>query len=154
MANTHSFEGRLIWTGQAHTQESPLKLPRDYLIEFDGKAPLSGSAPAVFQGDDSKHNPETLMVSSIMACHHLTYLALCERNGIRLASYEDHAIGTLARQAGVIRMTQIVLHPKVCVRDAVHIEQARQLHDTAHAHCFMSNSVNFEILIQPEMSAL
>lgn len=153
MARSHTFEGRLLWTGQAHTQDNPLQLPRDYLIEFEGKAPLAGSAPAVFKGDDSKHNPESLMVSSIMACHHLTYLALCEREGVHVDGYEDHAIGTLARQNGLMRMIQIVLRPKVRVRDAAQIAQAHQLHDAAHAQCFMSNSVNFEILIQPEVSA-
>ena len=94
-----------------------------------------------------------LMVASLMACHHLTYLAVCERAGIRVLEYRDHATGTLAMKDGKMRMTGIVLWPQVRVADASQVEQARELHAKAHAHCFMSNSVNFEVKVEPAVTA-
>ena len=153
MGLSHLFEGTLIWTGQASQADGKLKLDREYLIEFRDKAPLPGSSPAVFKGDESKHNPETLMVSSLMACHHLTYVSMCERAGIAMTGYEDRAVGALERKDGKIRMVKVTLHPRVRVRDAGQLEQAKALHQNAHEDCFMANSVNFEVLVQAEVSA-
>lgn len=149
MSQQHVFEGGLRWTGQAGEVDSKLKLARAFTIEFPGKAAIEGSAPAVFNGDNARHNPETLMISSLMACHHLTYLALCERAGIRIASYADQATGTLAIKDGKMRMVEVVLHPQVRIADAAQIGTATELHDKAHANCFMANSVNFEVKVQP-----
>lgn len=153
MSQAHRFEGDLRWTGSARQAEGGLTLERAFTIEFPGKAPIAGSSPAVFNGDDRFHNPETLMVSSLMACHHLTYLAVCERAGIALASYADHAVGTLAIRDGKMRMVEVVLRPRVRVTDAAHIERATELHAKAHANCFMSNSVDFEVKVEPTVTA-
>lgn len=153
MSQSHLFEGRLRWTGSAGESGGKLTLSRAFTIEFDGKAPLEGSSPSVFNGDDGRHNPETLMVSSLMACHHLTYLAVCERAGISITGYRDHATGTLAIKDGKMRMVEVVLRPQVTLADPAQAERARALHDKAHAHCFMSNSVNFEVRVEPQDAA-
>jgi len=153
MANEHIFEGDLRWTGQAAQVDGKLKLGRSFELEFAGKAPLAGSSPEVFHGDGRRHNPETLMVSSLMACHHLTYLALCERSGIGIVAYADHGTGTLAMRDGKMRMVEIVLRPRVKVAEAGEVERAHALHEKAHANCFMSNSVNFEVRVEPTVTA-
>ena len=153
MSHQHLFNGELHWTGQPGVDEhGRLKLGRAFVLRFAGKAPIEGSSPAVFRGDDSKHNPETLMVSSLMACHHLTYLSACERAGVRVLEYRDNATGTLALKDGKMRMVEVVLWPQVRVADAAQIEQARELHAKAHGHCFMSNSVNFEVRVEPAVT--
>ena len=154
MSHTHLFSGELHWTGQAGADEhGKLKLERAFVLRFEGKAPLEGSSPAVFRGDDGKHNPETLMVASLMACHHLTYLSVCERAGIRVLEYRDSGTGTLAMKDGKMRMVEVQLAPQVRIADAAQLEQARELHAKAHAHCFMSNSVNFEVKVEPAVTA-
>lgn len=151
MSQSHLFEGRLRWTGSAGDAGGKLALSRAFTIAFDGKAPIDGSSPSVFNGDDARHNPETLMVSSLMACHHLTYLAVCERAGIALTGYTDRATGTLAIKDGKMRMVEVVLRPQVTLADASQAERANALHDKAHANCFMSNSVNFEVRVEPQI---
>ena len=154
MSHQHLFEGALHWTGRAaEDAQGKLKLERAFVLRFDGKAPVEGSSPAVFSGDEGKHNPETLMVSSLMACHLLTYLAVCERAGVRVLEYADHGTGTLAIKDGKMRMIGIVLQPRVRIADAAQLELARDLHAMAHAICFMSNSVNFEVKVEPAVTA-
>jgi organic hydroperoxide reductase OsmC/OhrA len=154
MSHQHLFEGALHWTGQAaEDAQGKLKLERAFVLRFDGKAPVEGSSPAVFSGDEGKHNPETLMVSSLMACHLLTYLAVCERAGVRVLEYADHGTGTLAIKDGKMRMIGIVLQPRVRIADAAQLDLARDLHAKAHANCFMSNSVNFEVKVEPAVTA-
>ncbi len=152
MAHEHIFKGDLHWTGHATQVDGHLRLTRSFDLEFAGKAKLAGSSPEVFHGDDRRHNPETLMVSSLMACHHLTYLAVCERSGVSLVAYSDHGTGRLAMRDGKMRMVEVVLRPQVKVADAAQVERARALHEKAHANCFMSNSVNFEVRIEPTVT--
>jgi len=154
MPREHVFTGRLDWTGRAaHDAQGVVQLPRRYLIEFDGIAPLDGSSPPAFRGDADKHNPETLLVSSLMACHHLTYLALCEKARIALVAYRDTASGTLALRDGKMRFVDVLLRPVVRVADATQVEAALRLHDRAHEHCFIANSVNFTVRVEPEVGA-
>jgi organic hydroperoxide reductase OsmC/OhrA len=149
MAQEHLFEGDLRWIGSSRTAESGLAIERRFRVEFAGKAPIEGSSPVVFKGDDAFHNPETLMVASLMACHHLTYLALCERSGIALADYTDHASGRLGLREGRMQMVGVTLRPRVRVARASDAQRALELHAKAHANCFMSNSVNFEVTVEP-----
>jgi peroxiredoxin-like protein len=154
VAQQHTFEGSLHWTGAAREDEhGKLRLARSFVVRFKDKSPIDGSSPAVFNGDDRRHNPETLMVASLMSCHLLTYLAVCERAGIRVLEYSDSGTGTLAMKDGKMRMVDVVLWPQVRIADATQLEQARELHVKAHANCFMSNSVNFEVKVQPTVSA-
>lgn len=154
MSQQHLFEGSLHWTGSAHDDEhGKLKLARSFVVRFKDKAPIEGSSPAVFNGDETRHNPETLLVASLMGCHLLTYLAVCERAGIRVLEYGDSGSGTLAMKDGRMRMTEVVLWPQVRIADAAKLEQARELHTKAHANCFISNSVNFEVKVQPTVTA-
>ena len=153
MSQSHLFEGTLRWTGAATESAGKLQLTRAFRVEFAGKAAIEGSSPSVFAGDDGKHNPETLMVASLMACHHLTYVAVCERSGVKLTGYTDSASGTLAIKDGKMRMVEVQLRPRVTVTDASQVERALALHEKAHANCFMSNSVNFEVKIAPEVVA-
>lgn len=144
------FEGSLHWTGSAREADGKLKLERAFDVEFAGKPVLAGSSPPEFGGDDSRHNPETLMVASLMACHHLTFVSLCERAGLALASYNDHGTGRLAMKDGKMRMVEVVLRPRITLRDPVQTAAALALHEKTHANCFMSNSVAFEVRVQPD----
>ena len=154
MSQQHVFEGTLHWSGGSRQDEhGKLKLARAFAVRFKDKPAIEGSSPAVFNGDDSRHNPETLMVASLMSCHHLTYLAVCERANIELLEYNDSATGTLAIKDGKMRMVEVVLWPQVRIANAAQLEQARELHAKAHANCFMSNSVNFEVKVQPTVTA-
>ncbi len=151
MSHTHYFEGGLRWTGTAGEADGKLNLARAFSLEFPGKAAVEGSSPSVFRGDDSRHNPETLMIASLMACHHLTYLYACERAGIRIVSYQDSAIGTLGMKDGKMRMVEVLLRPVVRIADGTQIEAALKAHEKAHEHCFMANSVNFEVKVEPRV---
>jgi peroxiredoxin-like protein len=154
MGQQHTFEGSLSWSGGSREDEhGRLKLSRSFVLRFKDKPDIEGSSPSVFNGDDSRHNPENLLVASVMACHHLTYLAVCERANIRVLEYSDSATGTLAIRDGKMRMVEVVLWPQVRVADAAQIEQARELHAKAHANCFISNSVTTEIKVQPTVTA-
>ena len=153
MAQTHHFSAKLTWTGAAKGVTSSYEsYSRDYVIDVPGKSPLPGSADKVFRGDSSRHNPEDLLVMSLSACHMLTYLAEAARAGVHVVAYADEASGTMQLHDGKMRFTEVSLRPQVVIAAGSDAAQATQLHDKAHEHCFIANSVNFPVSCDARVS--
>ncbi len=156
MSDSHEFQIRLAWP--ADPRQAPHPDPdfsRNAIIDAAGKAPVSGSAPAVFSGDASRYNPEELLLMSLSECHMLTYLAIASKKRIVVLRYSDNATGTLATGqygvAGKMSMQEVVLHPRVVVARGTNLDEANTLHEKAHANCFIANSVNFPVRCMPEI---
>jgi organic hydroperoxide reductase OsmC/OhrA len=153
MAHVHHFSAKLTWTGAAKGSTSSYEsYSRDHLIEVPGKPPLPGSADKVFRGDSSRHNPEELLVMSLSACHMLTYLAVAARAGVHVVAYSDAASGTMQLQEGKMRFTEVGLRPQVVIAAGSDLAEAKRLHEQAHEHCFIANSVNFPISCDARVS--
>ncbi len=146
----HQFKCRLVWTGASSGQPFTYDTySRDYRVEFEGKGPFEGSSAPVFRGDPARHNPEDMLMAAISSCHFLTYIALCAKSRIEVISYEDSPEGTMAKVDGVVKFTKAVLHPKVMIAAGADPERAKVLHERAHHHCFIANSMNFPVTAEP-----
>ena len=153
MAQVHHFSAKVSWTGAAKgTTSSYESYSRDYLIEIPGKPPLAGSADKVFRGDASRHNPEDLLVMSLSTCHMLTYLAEAARSGVHVLAYTDEASGTMQLNDGKMRFTEVSLRPQVAIAKDSDPAAAMRLHEKAHEHCFIANSVNFPVSCDARVS--
>lgn len=153
MAHVHHFSAKLTWTGAAKgTTSSYESYSRDHVIEVPGKPPLPGSADEVFRGDASRHNPEDLLVVSLSACHMLTYLAEAARAGVHVVAYSDAASGTMQLHQGKMRFTEVSLRPQVVIAKGSDPARAERLHEQAHEHCFIANSVNFPVSCDARVS--
>jgi peroxiredoxin-like protein len=153
MAQVHHFRAKVTWTGAARgTTSSYESYSRDHVTEVPGKPPLPGSADQVFHGDSSRHNPEDLLVVSLSTCHMLTYLAEAARAGIHVVAYSDEASGTMQLKDGKMRFTEVSLRPQVVVAKDSDPAQAQRLHEKAHEHCFIANSVNFPVSCDARVS--
>ena len=150
MANTHSskfhsYSTHLTWTGASHGPTSSYAgYSREYLIEIKGKAPLPGTSDPYFRGNPKLYSPEDLFVAALSGCHMLCYLALAARAGIHVTSYEDPAVGTMVLEGGGGRFTEVILRPQVTI-SVGDPGVAQQLHDAAHAECFIAASTNFPV---------
>ncbi len=150
----HRFECRLVWSGAAKGPTASYEdYSREYRVDFEGKPSIRGSAAPAFRGDPTLHDPEDLLVAALSACHCLSYLALCARAGVHVIGYEDEVFGRMERVDGVVKFTDVTLHPKVTVAPGSDAEKARALHERAHAVCFIANSVNFPVRHAPTITA-
>jgi organic hydroperoxide reductase OsmC/OhrA len=153
---THHYEQQIIWKGNRgegtiHYQA----YDRHFEWSAAGKAPLLCSSDAAFRGDASKYNPEDMLVASIASCHMLWYLHLCADHGIVVLAYKDSPHGTMVQdKTGSGRFVEIILNPEVTVATDADRDIAERLHDEAHSFCFISNSVNFEVRILPQIFLL
>ena len=143
----HEYKARLVWEGNRGAGTSTYQAyGREWRIQVDGKPDLVGTADPAFRGDRDKHNPEDLLVMALSTCHLLSYLALCARNRISVLSYVDEASGVMTTTAdGGGHFVSVTLRPKVQVAEAGMRALAIELHEKAHATCFIASSVNFPV---------
>ena len=145
--DVHEYSARLTWEGNTGSGTATYAgYGRQYRFLVDGKPELEGTADPKFRGDPSKHNPEEHFLAAISGCHMLSYLALCARKGVRVLEYEDDVHGTLKFDGrGGGRFEEVVLHPTVTIAEGDDGELALQLHEQAHALCFIAASCSVPI---------
>lgn len=147
------YHAKLVWSGAAlGPTRSVESYSREFRVEIDGKPPLHGSADPAFHGDAALYNPEDLLMSALCSCHMLSYLAVCAHAGIAVLSYEDAALGTLARRDGKVKFVDVLLRPKVVLEPGSDVEKAKALHDKAHNICVIVSSVNFPVRHEAELA--
>jgi organic hydroperoxide reductase OsmC/OhrA len=156
MPKTHRYQVVVEWTGNTGTGTSSYRsYERRHEISAGSQKPvIPGSSDPAFRGDPARWNPEELLVASLSACHKLWYLHLCAMAGIVVLASVDHAEGELQEAAdGSGFFTRAILRPRVTVAAGCDMAKARELHDAAHAMCFIAKSVNFPVLHEPEIEA-
>jgi organic hydroperoxide reductase OsmC/OhrA len=143
---THHFEGRLAWrTGGEGAAAG------NHRVEFAGRPVLELSGAPQYRGDGTKLNPEELLVASLASCQLLSYLALAGRAGVEVLAYDDQPVGTLAIADKKMRVTEILLRPRIAISAASDAAAARALVDKAHDVCFIGNSLSCAVRIEPEI---
>ena len=154
MARTHQYTVALEWTGNNGSGTSGYRdYRRDHELTAPGKQPIPGSSDKAFRGDPARWNPEELLVAALSACHQLAYLHLCADAGIVVLAYEDQAEGAMQEAPnGSGRFQSATLRPRVTVVAGTDLALARDLHHSAHAKCFIANSVNFPVRVEAEIT--
>lgn len=150
MVTTHSYATELTWTGNTGAgTESYRSYRRTCEVRAPGKPVLAGSSDPHFRGDADRWNPEELLVAALSQCHLLSFLHAAAAAGVVVVDYADGASGTLAVEGTGGRMTSVVLRPVVTVASADMAARCGELHDRAHADCFIASSVNFPVTHEP-----
>lgn len=122
---------------------------------FDGGAVVPASAaPSNVRApwsDPAAVDPEEALVAAIASCHMLWFLALAAERGLVVDSYEDNALGSMQRIAnGREAITDVVLRPRIVFggERAPDAASIAALHEAAHEHCYIANSVKSTIRIE------
>lgn len=146
---THRYEARLNWTGstglgwdsydRAHSITAP---PAEQELRV-----TTGES----KGDPSILNPEQLLLMAASSCQMLWFLHLAAKARIDVVAYEDEASAAMPDDDPPVRITEIVLRPRITVAGDASEERVRRLVDTAHEHCFVANSLKSSMSIEPSV---
>ena len=109
------------------------------------------SSDPSFRGDPALVNPEQLVVLAASSCQLLSFLAVAARARVDVVDYRDDAEGEMPEADQPMRITRITLRPRITVRGDVSEERIRHLVDVGHRECFIANSLNTEVLVEPEV---
>jgi len=116
-----------------------------------GRPTLATAPPLEFGGPGDAWSPEHLLLASVEACFLFTFRAVARASAIDFVDISVHAEGTVDRQAGVTRFTDIVLRPRLTVPPGADREAlARAIAKTEKA-CLVSASLSTPVRIEAEI---
>jgi organic hydroperoxide reductase OsmC/OhrA len=81
----------------------------------------------------------------------LTFLALSAKRRLDVVEYEDRAEGVMPDSDKPVRITRILLKPRIVLKGAADPGTVESLVKLAHSHCFIANSIKSDIRIEPEI---
>lgn len=123
---------------------------RSHAIDFEGISVPGTAAPANIPAGSASRpgvDPEQAFVASLSACHMLWFLHLACQAKFGVERYVDEAVGVLDKTW----ISRVTLRPQVSFSKArvPTAEEHRELHERAHAKCFIANSVKTEVIVEP-----
>lgn len=133
------------------------KYSRGHTWHFDEGVTVPASAsPLVLRPPLSVSaavDPEEALVAAISSCHMLFALSRLSKLGAIVESYEDAAEGVMERRAdGKTAIVGVTLKPVVTISaNAPDAATYAQLHHEAHEECYIANSVNFPVTVEPQL---
>jgi organic hydroperoxide reductase OsmC/OhrA len=101
------------------------------------------------KGDPAVLNPEQLLLMAASSCQMLWFLHLAAKARIDVVAYEDEAEALMPEDEEPLRITEITLRPRIAVNGDAGEERVRKLVDQAHGYCFIANSLNSTMRIEP-----
>ena len=144
---------RLSWRSDGEFASG--RYSRRHEWRFDGGTTVTASSsPDVVptpMSDAAGVDPEEALVASVASCHMLWFLDRAQRAGLEVESYADSAEGEMGRVGpGRMAVTRIVLRPRISFAGRQpEAEEVERLHHEAHERCFIANSLNTEIIVEP-----
>jgi organic hydroperoxide reductase OsmC/OhrA len=103
------------------------------------------------KGDSAILNPEQLLLMAASSCQMLWFLHLAAKARIDVVAYDDDASAQMPEDEEPVRITDITLRPRIAVDGDTSEERVRKLVDTAHEHCFIANTLNCSMTVEPSV---
>ena len=148
MAAIHRYRSQLRWKGSTGVgYESYDRTHRVGLPPTEGELRLS-SDPA-FLGDLALSNPEQLLVVSASSCQLLMFLAIAARSRVDVLAYQDDAEAIMPEDEKPMRITEIVLRPRIVVAPGADVAKVERMVVKAHEGCFIANTLNAKMSVDP-----
>jgi organic hydroperoxide reductase OsmC/OhrA len=146
----HVYAARCSWRGS--TAEGYEHYDRSHVGQA-GERSLTLTSGDTGRGDPAELNPEQLVVMAASSCQLLWFLHLAAKARVDVVSYDDEAEGVMPADDRPLRLTRIVLRPRIAVRGEVSEERVLRLCELAHRECYIANSLNTEIALEPAIEA-
>lgn len=123
---------------------------RDHEWEVKDGLKIPASAALSFFGNAAHCDPEEALISALASCHMLTFLALASKKRYIVDAYVDKAVGILDKnEESKLAITSVTLNPRVVFsgeRQPTQ-EELASMHEKAHEHCFIANSLKTNVEI-------
>lgn len=148
MAPTHSYQSRLSWQGSTGLGYDSYERTHRIVVPPAG-VELVLSSDVAFNGNAQLPNPEQLLLASASSCQLLSFLAVAARSRIDVLTYEDDAEAVMVENEQPMRITRIALRPRIVVTAGADLDRVRRLVAQAHDDCFIANTLNAEVVIDP-----
>ena len=122
-------------------------------LSTEGVPVLSSAPPKDFDGPGDAWSPEHLLLASVLSCFMFTFRAVARGSKFDFASLELSASGTVDRQDGVTRFTEIVLKPRLTLPKGADPERAHRMLEKGKTACLVTASLAVPVRVEAEILA-
>jgi organic hydroperoxide reductase OsmC/OhrA len=147
--DAHRYRANLRWTGS--TGLGWEHYDREHSASAPPAEPQLRLTTGESQGDPAVLNPEQLVVMAASSCQMLFFLHLASKARIDVVEYEDEATAVMPLDDQPVRLTQITLRPRIVIAGEASEERVKKLVEKAHKHCYIANSLNGEVVLEPRV---
>jgi organic hydroperoxide reductase OsmC/OhrA len=109
------------------------------------------SAPPEFQGESGRWTPEHFFVAAIAGCFVSTFSGIAHFSKFEFLSFELEVEGTIQKDEGGWRFTQVTLRPRLKIAPARERERAMRLLEKAEKTCLVIRSLTSRVVLEPEI---
>lgn len=138
----HSYNLSLEWTGDRKGILSSTEFPSTIEVV---------TPPEFDKGIAGHWSPEHLFTASVLSCFMTTFLAIAEYSKLEFVKFECKAEGILESVEGKFLMTEIILKPKVYIKNQEEIEKTERILHKSEKACLISNSIITNVVLDFEV---
>jgi peroxiredoxin-like protein len=120
-------------------------------VSTPGLPDLRLEAPSDFGGPGDAWSPEHLLLAAVQSCFLLTLRGVARASKLEFSKLDLSASGTVDRQDGVTRFTEIVLHSRLTVPVGTDRERALRVLEKSEKACLVSSSLSTPVRLEPEI---
>lgn len=137
----HHYDVRLTGGPAGYAQVSAKGLPE-----------LRTAPPIDFDGPGDAWSPEHLLLASVQTCFLFTLRAIARLSKVEFVALEVDVAGTVDRQEGRTRFTEITLRPRLTVPPGADRDRALHVLEKSEKACLVSASLSTPIHLEPEIT--
>lgn len=120
-------------------------------LSSDGLPVLRLGVPLEYDGPGDAWSPEHLLLAAVQGCLLLTFRAIAKLSQLPFVSLAIDAAGTVNKQDGVARFTEIVLRPVLTVPRGTDHGRARRVLERSEKACLVAASLSTPIRLEPRV---
>lgn len=124
----------------------------DATLSLAGAPDLRTAPPLDFGGPGDAWGPEHFLLAAVEACFLFTLRVVAQASHVEFTSLALEAEGTVDRQDGAMRFTEIVLRPRLTVPAGADWNRVRRVLEKAEKTCLVSASLRTRIRLEPEIA--
>ena len=136
----HNYEVNLSWLENRKGTISSPALTQSIEI---------ATPPEFPKGIEGIWSPEHLFAAAINSCLMTTFLAVAENSKLDFVSFDSNAVAKLDKVDGKFMMTEVLLRPKLVIKNPEHQEKAKRVLEMSEKACLISNSVKSAVILEP-----
>jgi organic hydroperoxide reductase OsmC/OhrA len=144
---------QILWSrGDRSFLDDGYSRGHEWILDGGIRVPAS-AAPGIPHSVAAAIDPEEGVLASLASCHMLFFLALAMRKGFVVDEYVDAPRGVIARnENGKNALVEITMSPRAefSGNTLPSKEDVEALHNKAHGLCYVANSLNSKIVIEPQ----
>jgi organic hydroperoxide reductase OsmC/OhrA len=145
----HRYDARVSWRGS--TGAGWEGYDREHVAVAPPADPEVTLTTGEDKGDPRVLNPEQLLVMAASSCQLLWFLHLAAKARIDVVEYEDRAEAEMPADEERVRITRILLRPRIVVAGDAPDERVAHLAELAHELCYIANSLRSEVIVEPRI---